>query len=235
MNKTIFALLLLLSPLLLHCSMQAQSTYVPGDVVPDSVVQRRGWQSFFCSSMLTDSIFSIMDGKSYSPQCTTPRSSLRYLRCLHTDIDGRTLVGEMVVNQQIADVVLDILRQLYRARYPIERMLLVDHWDADDERAMRANNSSAFNFRLISHTRLVSKHGLGMAVDINPLYNPSHKRLRSGAEVTEPATGAPYVDRSRSFPYKIERGDLCHRLFTAAGFRWGGDWRSSKDYQHFEK
>ena len=28
--------------------------------------------------------------------------------------------------------------------------------------------------------------------------------------------------------------DEAYRLFTAAGFRWGGAWRSVKDYQHFE-
>lgn len=235
MNKTTSAILLMLCPLLFHCSMQAQSAYMPGDTVPESVVEERGWQSFFYSSTLTDSIFSVMKGKSYRADCTTPRSSLRYLRCLHTDIDGHTMVGEMVVNRLIADTVLDILRQLYCAHYPIERMRLIDNWDADDEMAMRDNNSSGFNFRFISHTNKVSKHGLGMAIDINPLYNPYHKRLRDGKEVTEPATGVPYLDRSRHFPYKIEKGDLCYRLFTQAGFRWGGDWKSAKDYQHFEK
>lgn len=58
-------------------------------------------------------------------------------------------------------------------------MRLIDYWDADDERAMRANNSSSFNFRFISHTHTVSKHGRGLAVDINTLYNPYHKRLKT--------------------------------------------------------
>ena len=165
----------------------------------------------------------------------TPRSELRYLRCLHTDKEGRSIVGEMVVNKAIANDVLDILYKLYRAKYPIERMRLIDYWNADDERAMRANNSSCFNFRFISHTHTVSKHGRGMAVDINTLYNPYHKRLRNGKEVIEPATARPYLDRSKKHAYMIQRGDLCYRLFKEKGFRWGGDWKHSKDYQHFEK
>ena len=28
--------------------------------------------------------------------------------------------------------------------------------------------------------------------------------------------------------------DLCFKLFTEAGFEWGGDWTTRKDYQHFE-
>ena len=34
--------------------------------------------------------------------------------------------------------------------------------------------------------------------------------------------------------FNIIDRDLCFRLFTAAGFEWGGDWTTRKDYQHFE-
>ncbi|MBQ3746285.1 MAG: M15 family metallopeptidase, partial [Kiritimatiellae bacterium] len=30
----------------------------------------------------------------------------------------------------------------------------------------------------MSHTNTVSKHGAGLAVDINPLYNPYYKMVR---------------------------------------------------------
>lgn len=42
-------------------------------------------------------------------------------------------------------------------------------------------------------------------------------------ELIEPATGKAYLDRTRKFDYKIEKG-----------FVWGGDWPDRKDYQHFE-
>lgn len=199
-------------------------------------------QRDFAVTEIPDSIFTLMQGKSYGKGCTVARSDLRYLRCLHVDAEGRTHHGEMVVHKSIAHEVLGILHQLYEARYPIERMRLVDHYSANDERSMSANNSSAFNFRFITGTRTVSKHGRGLAIDINPLYNPCVKtvtRTEGGKTVrrqrVEPAAGAPYANRSKKHAYTIERGDLCHRLFTQAGFRWGGDWRSSKDYQHFEK
>ena len=79
------------------------------------------------------------------------------------------------------------------------------------------------------------KHAQGLAIDINPLYNPCVKRKKDGTLLIQPATGKPYVDRSKKFKYKITRQDLCYRLFTERGFRWGGAWRSLKDYQHFEK
>ncbi len=209
-------------------------TYAPGDIVPAYAVESAGAKSFFSSSPISDITFALMQGKSFADDCTTPRDSLRYLRCLHTDKDGRIIVGEMVVNVIVADDVLDIFYQLYQAKYPIEKMRLIDYWNADDEMAMRDNNSSSFNFRFISHTTKVSKHGRGVAVDINTLYNPYHKILEDGTEVIEPATGAPYLDRTKSFDYKIEKGDLCYRLFKEKGFEWGGEWLDRKDYQHFE-
>ena len=77
--------------------------------------------------------------------------------------------------------------------------------------------------------------GIKYLVDINTLYNPYHKRLKNGKEVVEPATARTYLDRSKNHAYMIKKGDLCYRLFKAKGFRWGGDWKHSKDYQHFEK
>ena len=212
----------------------ATMNYHPGDIVPPEVVAREGIETFFAVSEIPDSIFAVMQGRSYKAECIVPRSQLRYLTCLHCDREGVIHVGEMVLNVAIAETVLQILRQLYEASYPIACMRLVDYYEADDERAMQANNSSSFNFRFISHTHRVSRHGLGMAVDINPLYNPYHKHLSDGTEVIEPAPAAAYLDRQSDFPYKIVRGDLCWRLFTQHGFQWGGSWTSCKDYQHFE-
>lgn len=188
----------------------------------------------FYISKIPDDIFEKMQGKSYKVDCTVPREDLRYLHVLHMGFDGQTKEGELVVNKAIAEDVLAIFRQLYEAEYPIEKVRLVDEYDADDEASMSDNNSSAFNFRFISHTTTISKHGLGMAVDINTLYNPYVKTVNGKLSI-EPANAEAYVDRSGDFPHKIDHNDLCYKLFTRYGFTWGGDWTHSKDYQHFEK
>ncbi len=187
----------------------------------------------FWMSPITDEIFARICGKSFKDDCTLPREDLRYLHVLHVDLDGETYEGEMIVNVHIAEDVLDILRQLYEAKYPIEKIRLIDEYDADDEASMEDNNSSSFNFRFISHTTRVSKHGLGLAVDINTLYNP-YTKVVDGERIIEPITGEPYLDRDADFPYKIGHEDLCYRLFIEHGFEWGGDWEDRKDYQHFE-
>ena len=186
----------------------------------------------FYMTQITDEVFERIQGKSFKEDCTLPREDLRYLHVLHVDIYGAEHEGEMIVNYHIAEDVLDILKQLYAAGYPIEKIRLVDEYGADDELSMEDNNSSSFNFRFISHTTRVSKHGFGLAVDINPLYNP-YTKIVDGQRTIEPITGEPYLDRKADFPYKIEKGDLCYKLFIEHGFEWGGDWKGSKDYQHF--
>ena len=188
----------------------------------------------FCQEEISDEVFCRMMGKSYKEECTTPREELRYLRVLHYNKVGEELQGELVCHKDIANDLLAIFRELYQAKYPIERMVLIDEYDADDEASMRANNTSAFNFRKASGMRTLSKHSTGMAIDINPLYNPLVKH-REGRTRVYPSNATPYIDRSQDFPYKIVKGDLCYRLFKKYGFSWGGDWKSSKDYQHFEK
>lgn len=228
-TTALFALLLVLLPF----DMVAQTEFMAGDVVSDDFLANHDYREFFTSEAVSDSVFSLMQGKSWKNNCTTSRSALRYLRCLHKNIDGESIVGEMIVNEKIAQKVLNILCELYENDYPIEKMLLIDYWDGVDEQSMQANNSSSFNFRFISHTTKVSKHGEGMAVDINPLYNPYVKTVK-GKTVVEPSTARAYLDRTKNHRYMIKKGDLCYRLFIKNGFRWGGDWKYSKDYQHFE-
>jgi len=188
----------------------------------------------FVAMPVPDSVWMRMQGKTFQPNPYISRSDLRYLRVLHWDYDNRSHQGEMVCNKLIADRLLDIFRRLYEARYPIGHMVLPDVYDADDERQMRANNTSCFCYRTIAGSRKLSKHARGLAVDLNSLYNPYVRRRKNGTLVVQPATAKPYADRSRQFRYKITKYDLAYRLFTENGFRWGGAWRSSKDYQHFE-
>ena len=188
----------------------------------------------FYQQEITDDIFARIEGKSFKANCTTSREDLRYLRVLHYNKEREVQEGELICHKDIADDLLVIFQELYKAAYPIERMVLIDEYDADDEASMRANNTSAFNFRPASGMRRLSSHSTGMAIDINPLYNPL-VRYREGQTRVFPTTAAAYMDRTKYFPYKIEKGDLCYRLFKKYGFSWGGDWKSSKDYQHFEK
>ena len=205
-----------------------------GTTVSAEAVEAYGMDSCFSAIEIPDAVWARMQGKTYKENPHIGRSDLRYLRLLHWDYDEQIHLGEMVCNRLIADRVVEIFRLLYEARYPIQRMVLPDNYDADDERQMSDNNTSCFCYRVVSGTKTLSKHARGLAIDLNTLYNPYVHYRRNGQRTVEPANAQPYCDRSKDIPYKIDHSDLAYRLFTERGFRWGGDWKTMKDYQHFE-
>ncbi len=213
----------------------ALSIWKAGTVVTPAEIEKYGIEKCFVSTKIDERIQRRIQGKSYKKGCTIPLADLRYLKILHYTRNGEIRLGEMICHKDISDDLIDIFRTLYTARYPIERMMLVDEYGADDERSMTANNTTCFNYRTVANSHTLSNHSKGRAVDINPLYNPHVKRLRNGTTRTSPAAGKPYADRTRTFDYKIDTQDLCYKEFTRHGFRWGGHWKHSKDYQHFEK
>ncbi len=189
-------------------------------------------KSFYISE-IDGKIFARIDGKSYKKNCPLPLEDLRYLHVLHKDLSDKTLEGELICNKRIAAPLIEIFEKLFEASYPIEKIRLIDEYDADDELSMRDNNSSCFNFRYVSFTNRISLHGYGLAVDINPLYNPYIKTV-DGKKIIAPDNSADFEDRAKNFPYKITEDDLCCKLFAAHGFIWGGNcWDDEKDYQHF--
>ena len=180
---------------------------------------------------IDDSTMDRMLGKSYPSGCQVSRDDLKYLIVAHYDGKGYIRLGELVCHKDVSKEFMYLFKELFHNRYPIEKMVLIDNYDGNDKRSMSDNNTSAFNYRMISGTDKLSKHAFGMAIDINPLYNPYVK----GTYVSPPG-GEPYVDRDKSFKYKLEKGDLVYRiLHDKLGFEWGGDWESCKDYQHYEK
>ena len=218
-----------------QAEQQALRQWQAGQTVSQAAIEAYGGvDRCFVAEPIPDDVWRRMQGKTYKNNPHIKRSDLRHLRLLHWDYDQQIHLGEMIVNQQIDEVVTRIFRQLFDAHYPIQRMLLPDTYDADDERQMRDNNTSCFCYRAVAGSKKLSKHARGLAIDINTLYNPYYKDRADGTRFVQPATAVQYCDRTRDFRYKIDRQDLCYRLFTEAGFEWGGSWTSCKDFQHFE-
>ena len=214
-----------------------QQQWKAAAVVAEREVQRLGVDKFFSSEEIDDSVYAVMQGHSMPADCPVKRSELRYLRILHRNFDGGSQTGEIVCNKAIAADLLYIFRRLYDEGYPIERVTLIDNFGADDEASMTANNTSCFCYRSVRGSNTISFHGRGLAIDINPLYNPC-VRTRNGVTTVEPAAGRKYISRTKTgkeAKYIITRQSIIYRLFTERGFKWGGNWRTLKDYQHFEK
>lgn len=232
MKRRIFIVALFVSLCIPLC---AQGRYKAGDIIPKPFLKVFGSECFFKSTPVDEELKARMLGCSFNNENIISWNDLRYLQVLHRDNDGNSIVGEMVCNVAISEDLMLIFKELYKNNYPIEKMRLVEYYACDDEASMRDNNTSCFNQRSITAGGRVSKHSYGLAIDINPKYNPYHKMKAPGKDIVRPEGSQEYLNREAISPYIIRRGDLCYRLFKQHGFHWGGEWASGKDYQHFEK
>jgi D-alanyl-D-alanine carboxypeptidase-like protein len=167
---------------------------------------------------------------SWHAGCPVGPSQLRRVRLVYWGFDGTAHTGSLVVN---ADAVGDLVRvfsRLYAARFPIRRMRPIDAYGGNDERSLAADNTSAFNCRYAvgPGPRRWSAHAYGQAIDVNPVENP----YLEGGRV-HPRAGRAYLDRADVRPGMAVRGGVLVRAFARAGWRWGGRWTGTPDYQHF--
>lgn len=189
----------------------------------------------FTYTTLSNKIKKKITGVSFHKNKSISYKDLRYIKVKYYNFNGKVKKGELIVNKKIAKKVTKIFYELYKMKYPIQSIKLVDEYGGSDDKSMAANNSSAFNFRTIAGSNRLSKHAMGLAVDINPKINP----YVVGGKVY-PASAKAYMNRNRKTSkgkyrkYMILRNDKIVKLFKKYGFEWGGDWKSRKDYQHFE-
>lgn len=222
---------------------------------PKLLALRQGSGGFFAAAVaLPPGVQRLMlEKKSWRPECPVPLDRLAYLVTAFWGFDGKPHYGELVLHESVAVFVMDSLHHAYNGRFPIEKMELIDAFDADDFRSMEANNSSAFNCREVpGRPGVFSKHSYGAALDINPLQNP-YLMLQEGTEATSagghaakesclanpalcrvlPAASAAFLDRQDRRTGMLQPGDPLLVPFRQRGFTWGGNWRFP-DYQHLE-
>ena len=223
----------------------AVSTLIGASLSGDAMLeQRTTYEEGFYYEPLSDNLRRYITGVSFPATAENSESTeelaityddLTYLHILHYDFDGNPTEGELICNNAIAQDLVEIFYELYLNEYQLERVRLIDEYDGDDTASMEDNNTSCFNYRVVEGSTSLSKHALGLALDINPLYNPYITYEKDGSEKVSPVAALAYADRDSSFPYKIDENDLCYKLFKEHGFTWGGNWNSCKDYQHFQK
>jgi hypothetical protein len=181
------------------------------------------------SSKLTQAQKDDMTGVSWREGCPVPLGDLRYLEMNYRDWKQKVRRGVMVVHEDQSANVLDAFETIFDARFPIKKMVLIDEYDANDDRSMADDNTVAFNCRYLAGTHTWSQHAYGRAIDVDPIENPYVKA--DGSFV--PPAGEKYLDRSKDSKGMIHHGDEAWDAFHDVGWEWGGDWTDSKDYQHF--
>ncbi len=180
-------------------------------------------------SRLSPGLKERMTGKSWHKGCPVPLRRLRLIEVSYHGFDKERHMGRLVAHKDAVAALVGAFRSMYRHGFKIRKMWLVDRYDGNDRRSMRADNTSAFNCRKVAGTDRWSEHAYGRAIDINPVENPY---VASDGSVS-PRKGAEYADRSPRRKGMIASGGATVRAFERAGWGWGGYWSSAKDYQHF--
>ncbi|GAA3472712.1 M15 family metallopeptidase [Nonomuraea roseola] len=168
---------------------------------------------------------------SWRPGCPVHHRDLRLITMTYWGFDDKAHTGELVVRENVTDDIVSVFQRLYRWRYPIKSMKLVDVFKGSDFDSIDADNTSAFNCRQATGSGSWSKHAYGEAVDLNPRENP----YVTASGDTAHTNARRFTERPLDRPGVINPGDRVVKAFAAVGWEWGGSWSGTKDYQHFSK
>lgn len=175
-------------------------------------------------------IFNFLYSKDkYIQKPNTPKeisSQMSLVQVEYIDYNGKENLGLLVVNQKVEKEIIEIFKEIKKAGFQIEKIIPISEYDWDDDKSMEDNNTSAFNYRLVAGTTKLSNHAYGMAIDINPRYNPM---------IVKDKISPPNGSYSKENKGTITADSPIVKIFKKRGWTWGGDYKTIKDYQHFEK
>lgn len=159
-----------------------------------------------------------------------PKSILKQLRLIdvkYYSTDGKIHAGQVLTNKKLVNDLVHLFEFMLQEHFPIAQVIPIVKYNWNDNLSMQANNSSSFCYRDVSF----SKHASGMAIDINPYFNPVRWKAPYLHRHSKPA-GAVYNPKvvgtfRNSHPVVLE--------FQKYGFRWGHSFKRNFDDHHFEK
>ncbi|MCH7974308.1 MAG: M15 family metallopeptidase [Bacteroidetes bacterium] len=154
------------------------------------------------------------------------KNNLIILTVRYYSFEDKLHQGQIVINKNLEEDIKSIFKLIEEKRFKVAKVIPIVFYNWSDEKSMLDNNTSAFNYRFIAGTKKLSNHSTGKAIDINPFLNPQVFKDK-------------VYPNSAKYNPKVE-GTITADLFLVnefkkMGWSWGGDWKDSKDYQHFEK
>ena len=162
-----------------------------------------------------------------APQEIIDQLELIEVRYLSTT--GRIHQGQIVANRRIAQDIREIFEFMLEHGFIIEQAVPIVRYNWCDTISMDVNNSHSFNYRKIAGTNVLSLHATGMAIDINPRFNPVRWRNNERPNQPEGAVHDPTVNGT------LYPGHPVVEEFRRRGFHWGHWFRRFYDDHHFER
>jgi hypothetical protein len=154
------------------------------------------------------------------------KNKLDIVGVYYYSFDNKLHRGQVVIRRELGEDIKQIFSEIENSHFPINKVVPISKYNWSDIASMEDNNSSAFNYRTVQNTKLISSHAKGIAIDINPLLNP---------QIKHGIVSPPAIVYDPSKPGTLTTNSVVVKAFTKRGWQWGGYWQSTKDYQHFEK
>jgi hypothetical protein len=218
----------------------AGSGPVPPQTTPEELLDRRIVTTDVLPPPLEETFRSavvpvppaVLARSTWQPECPVAATDLRYVRVAFWGFDGRHHTGELLLHADAVDAVVAVFAAMHAERFPLEEVRVIRPDELDAAPTGDGNTTSAFVCRPVTGGSGWSQHAYGRAVDVNPFHNP-YERGTGDDRVVIPELATAYTDRDRVLPGMVTEGSVVVRAFRDAGWGWGGDYRSSKDWMHF--
>lgn len=151
---------------------------------------------------------------------------LKLINVQYYSTDHKIHRGQVLANTKIAEKIATLFNYMLDIKFTIAQAIPIVRYDWDDDQSMQANNTYSFCYRDISF----SKHARGMAIDINPYFNP--ERWKTGYENRDDKPyGAHYDPNVPGTFYKL---NPVVQTLKKLGFHWGHNFTAKFDDHHFE-
>jgi len=145
--------------------------------------------------------------------------------------DNKLHRGQLLLNRAIEEDIVAIFDSIKIWRFPIAQAIPIVAFDWDDNLSMAANNTSSFCYRKVLGTDNLSRHAMGMAIDINPFFNPMIWKPPYENRPNKPEN-AQY-DKETPGTLYLEHPVV--REFLKRKFTWGYYFSRYYDIHHFQK
>lgn len=154
-------------------------------------------------------------------------NQLQLIKVRYYSTDGKIHEGQVLTNKKIANEITELFTFIFQEQFPIAKVIPIVKYNWNDNLSMQNNNTYSFCYRNISY----SKHAQGMAIDINPFFNPLRSKNDSlhrpnkpiGAKFDPSVSGT--LHPTHSVVLKLKN----------MGFKWGHYFKRKYDDHHFEK
>lgn len=144
---------------------------------------------------------------------------------LYKSTDQRLHQGQILTNKKIENDIRNMFVFMLENDFVIEKAIPIVHYNWNDSLSMDDNNTYSFCYRNVSY----SKHARGMAIDINPRFNPL--RWKNADRPNQPEGAVPDATVNGT----LDPGHRVVEEFRKLGFRWGHTFSKYYDDHHFEK